>query len=98
MTIGSFKIKFKFKQLSLKFEIRKTGSNWAGRENSRPGTRSTMVSTWSPQVDHSVDLGVDLPVDLPGRPGWLGLALARISVALCVTRADVSPLDWLSEL
>ena len=98
VTFESFRIKFKFKQLSLKFKIRKTGSNWVGREYSRPGTRSTMVSTWSPQVDHSVDLGVDLPVDLPGRPGWLGLALARISVARCVTRADMSPLDWLFEL
>ena len=102
MTFGSFRIKFKFKQLSFKFKIRKTSSNRAGRENSRPGTRSTigstMVSTWPPQVDHSVDLGVDLPIDLPGRPGWLGLALARISMALCVTRADVSPLDWFFEL
>ena len=102
MTFGSFRIKFKFKQLGFKFEIRISGSNWAGRENSRPETRSTigstMVSTWSPQVDHSVDLGVDLPVDLPGRPGWLGLALARISMARCVTRADMSPLDWLFEL
>ena len=102
IAFGSFRIKFKFKQLSLISKFRISGSNWAGRENSRPETRSTigstMVSTWPPQVDHSVDLGVDLPVDLPGRPGWLGLALARISVALCVTKADVSPLDWLFEL
>ena len=97
MAFRSFRIKFKFKQLSFKFKIRNSGSYWAGQENSRPETRSTigstMVLTRSPQVDHSVDLGVDLA----GRPGWPGLTLARISGALCVTRADVSPLDWLSE-
>ena len=98
MTFGSFRIKFKIQTARFQIQNSKTGSNWAGPENSRPGTRSTMVSTWSPQVDHRVDLGVDLPVDLPGRPGWLGLALARISMARCVIMADMSPLDWLFEL
>ena len=88
MAFGSFqnKIKIQTAQFKIQNSNFRFKLGWAGKFPPRD------------QVDHSVDLGVDLGVDLLGRPGWLGLALARIYVALCVTRADVSPLDWLFEL